>query len=385
MEHTSRVILDPDALAFNMNFLQKEMGPKVLISSVVKGNAYGHGIETYVPIAESCGIRHFSVFNYSEACRVQRSLSKRIPIMVMGHLPEADLEQAILNELEFFVFDFKRLQAAIYTARGLGKKALVHIELETGMNRTGFTKKVLLDQVVPFLLEHKAHYVLKGVCTHFAGAESIANYVRIEGQKRTFIRLRAEFLKAGLHPEYTHTCCSAAAITQKEMRYNMVRIGILQYGLWPSPEIKIELLRQKRLSVFQLHRVLSWESQLMVIKEVKMGEFIGYGNNYQAAEAMRIGVVPVGYADGYSRMLSNSGTVLIDGVRAAVLGNVNMNSIMVDLRNIPGAAVGDPVVLIGMDGENEISVASFGELSNQLNYELLSRLSMEIPRLNVQA
>ncbi|MBX9449704.1 MAG: alanine racemase [Taibaiella sp.] len=385
MRHTSNVILDPDALAFNIAFLQKEMGEDILISSVVKGNAYGHGIETFVPIAESCGIRHFSVFSYSEAQRVQRSLQQQLPVMVMGHLPEADLAQAIHDELEFFVFDLRRLEAAVQIARDLGKKALIHIELETGMNRTGFSKAILLAQVVPFLLEHKAHYVLKGICTHFAGAESIANYVRIEAQKQSFTHLRSEFLKAGLHPEYTHTCCSAAAITQKEMRYNMVRIGILQYGLWPSPEIKIELLRQKRLSVFQLHRVLSWESQLLVIKDVKMGEFIGYGNNYQAGEDMRIGVVPVGYADGYSRMLSNSGTVLIAGVRAAVLGNVNMNSIVIDLRNIPEAAVGDRVVLIGMDGDNEISVASFGELSNQLNYELLSRLSMDIPRIKAQA
>src|SRR5690606_8112791 len=144
----------------------------------------------------------------------------------------------------------------------------------------------------------------------------------------------------------------------KNMRFNMVRIGILQYGLWPSPEIKIEFLRKRKLSVFHLHRVLSWESRLLVVKDVKMGQFIGYGNNYQAAEDMRIGVVPVGYADGYSGMLRNSGTVLIDGVRAAVLGNVNMSSIVIDLRNIPNAEVGDRVVLIGMDGENEISVAS---------------------------
>src|SRR5690606_17020942 len=159
------------------------------------------------------------------------------------------------------------------------------------------------------------------------------------------------------------------------------RIGILQYGLWPSPEIKIEYMRHKKLSLFNLHRILTWKSKIMTIKQVKMGAFVGYGNSFQAAEDLSVGIVPVGYANGYSRVLSNSGTVIVNGKRVAVLGNVNMNSLVIDLRHIPQARPGDEVILIGEAGANEISVASFGELSNQLNYELLTRLPMDIPRL----
>ena len=122
----------------------------------------------------------------------------------------------------------------------------------------------------------------------------------------------------------------------------------------------------------------------MAIKNVKMGDFIGYGNAYQASENMTIGVVPVGYSDGYSRMLSNSGTVLIGGIRAGILGSINMNSLIIDLRYVENPNLGDTVTLIGSDGESEISVASFSELSNQLNYELLARLPIDIDRIPAQ-
>ncbi|AYD48379.1 alanine racemase [Arachidicoccus soli] len=381
MENTSNIYLDKKALAYNIDFLRKEMGEDVLISSVVKGNAYGHGIETYVPLAEASGIRHFSVFSAEEAIKVKGCLKGDIPIMIMGFLSEAQLEWAIENEVEFFIFDFKRLRHAIHHAKLLGKKALFHLELETGMNRTGFDYATLKKEVFPFLKENTTSFVFKGICTHFAGAESISNYLRIEEQKKVFLKLRNAVLKAGFEPEYTHTCCSAATIRLPKMRFNMVRIGILQYGLWPSPEIKIEYLRRKKLQAFNLKRVLTWKSELMSIKDVKMGEFIGYGNNYQTSENKRIGIIPVGYANGYSRVLSNIGRVLINDIRTAVFGNVNMNSLAIDLSNAPEAKVGDEVILIGEKGEHEISVASFGELSNQLNYELLTRLPMDIPRL----
>lgn len=380
MENTSTIVLDPEALAFNIDFLKKEFGEDVLISSVVKGNAYGHGIEDFVPLAQKCGIRHFSVFNTQEAHRVKASLSKPLPIMIMGQIAPTQMQWVIENEFSFFVYNMERLEAAIQIAQKLGQKARIHIELETGMNRTGFNQKTIIKDLIPFLLEHKKHYLLRGICTHFAGAESITNYIRIENQKKQFSKLRKLLLQVGLEPKYTHTCCSAAAIRYPKMRFNMVRIGIFQYGLWPSQEIKIEYLRRKKLTEYNLRRVLTWKTTLMALKKVNMGEYIGYGTSYQASEELSIGVVPVGYANGYSRTLSNSGRMLIRNVRTAVLGNVNMNSTTIDLNNVPDAQIGDEVVLIGtMDGM-EISVASFGELSNQLNYELLTRLPIDIPR-----
>ena len=380
-DFTSEILLDKEALIFNIEFLKEEMGPDVLISSVVKGNAYGHGIETYVPLAEECGIQHFSVFSAEEAIRVKRCLKANLPIMIMGYASDAQLKWAIENDIEFFVSDLQKLKTAIAISKDLGKKCLLHLEMETGMNRTGLSEVLLKQEVFSILLENRDFYILKGICTHFAGAENIANYIRLQNQKRIFLKLKKMFDDQGLIAEYTHTCCSAAALRFKNMRFNMVRIGILQYGLWPNQEIKIEYSIKKKLPIFNLKRVLTWKSEIMSIKKVKAGSFIGYGSAFQSSEDMEIGVIPIGYANGYSRALSNSGTVLIRQTRCLVLGNVNMNSLIVDLRNVPDVAVGDEVVLIGNDGINEISVASFGELSNQLNYELLTRLPLDIPRI----
>jgi len=383
MENTSEIILNPKALAFNLDFLRREMGPEVQISSVVKGNAYGHGIQAFVPLAEKLGIRHFSVFSTGEAARVNEVLKDQTSeIMIMGDIAPGELQWVIKSGFSFFVFDMARLREAIRVAIDLGIPARLHIELETGMNRTGFTHIAVTKEVIPFLLANKDHFTLSGICTHFAGAESIANYLRIERQQKRFIKTRKTFLEAGLLPKHTHTCCSAAAIRLVKMRFNLVRIGILQYGFWPSPEIKIEYLRYNKLPDFNLHRVITWKSRLMSVKKVAMGEFIGYGNSYQASEDMLVGIVPVGYSNGYSRTLSNSGRVLIRGVRTTVLGNVNMNSFVISLQQVRDAQVGDEVVLIGTEDNLEISVASFGELSNQLNYELLTRLPMDIPRIS---
>lgn len=381
MKHTSEIILEKKALDFNIDFLEKEMGENVLISFVVKGNAYGHGIETYAPMAAATGrVKHFSVFSADEALRLFKCLIHPIPIMIMGYMNKEELEWAIQYGIEFFVSDASRLKTAIELAQKLQKPALIHIELETGMNRTGIPEKQLAKVVFPILKNNETAYKLKGICTHFAGAENIANYARIQTQKKLFKKLLRQFDKQNLHSEYIHTCCSAAAIRFEDMRFNMVRIGILQYGLWPNQETKIEFLRKNHLSSFDLKRVLTWKTEIMAIKEVSMGEFIGYGVHYQAAHDMKIAIIPTGYSNGYSRILSNSGRVIINGVRTGVVGTVNMNVLMVDLTGVPPCKPGDEVILIGEEGEAEVSVSSFGELSNQLNYELLTRLPLDIPR-----
>ena len=379
--HTSEIILSKEALAFNLNYLRQEMGPEVRISSVVKGNAYGHGIESFVPMAESLGIEHFSVFNTEEAVRVKRVLKNpKSAIMIMGDTPAETLKWIIQSGISFFVSDIQKLQEAFHESKLLKKPAKIHIELETGMNRTGFDAATISKSVIPLLQDNRAYYELTGLCTHFAGAESIANYQRIELQQKRFIKMRSQFLLADLTPSITHTCCSAAAIRLPKMRFDLVRIGILQYGFWPSPEIKIEFMRKRKLPNFNLQRVMTWTTRLMSIKKVKMGAFIGYGNSYQASEDMLIGIVPVGYSNGYSRALSNSGRVLINGTRTSVLGTINMNLFAISLQQVENPKIGDKVVLIGAEKKQEISVASFGELSNQLNYELLTRLPSDIPR-----
>jgi alanine racemase len=380
MYSSSHIEISKSALKFNLDFIRKIIGEESKISSVVKGNAYGHGIETFVPIANKFGVEHFSVFSAEEALRVHKSVDSQAEIMIMGMMDKAQTAWAIENDVSFFVFDFERLQDAILFSQQTGKKAKIHIEVETGMNRTGFSIKEF-PKLKALLESAPDCWEFTGLCTHFAGAESIANYVRVKRQEASFRRAQLRFKKAHFVPKYNHTACSAAALRYPKTRMDMVRIGILQYGFFPSKEILIHYLTKKKEYEYPLRRVISWKSQVMSIKQVKTGEFIGYGTNYLANSDMTIATIPVGYSHGFNRSLSNQGRVLIHGQRVSVIGIVNMNMLSVDVSNLDSVKKGDEVVIIGHQGDLEISVSSFSDSSEQLNYEFLTRLPIDIPRI----
>ncbi|WP_200975524.1 alanine racemase [Echinicola sp. 20G] len=380
MQHTSHLEISKSAYRRNIKFLQKQLGNETVISSVVKGNAYGHGIENIVPIAEATGIRHFSTFSSDEAFKVYNSISKGSHIMIMGMVHNKDLEWIIQKDISFYVFEFDRLMAAIKASKKVGKKAKIHIEVETGFHRTGFEwneKEFLLD----ILEEHAEYLELVGLCTHYAGAESIANYVRVKNQIKRYVEFKDWFNQKGVHFPIYHTACSAASLSYPETIMDMVRIGIAQYGFWPSQETymsKFKQLAENRKN--PLKRLITWKSVIMSIKEVEIGDFIGYGNTYMAPRHMKVAMVPVGYCHGFSRMLSNLGKVLIQGKMISVVGNVTMNSITVDVTDLKEVKKGEEVVIIGKQKSSEITVASFSESTQQVNYELLTRLPQEIPR-----
>ena len=212
MAGTSFIEINRSALVHNLTFLRTYLGEKVKISSVIKANAYGHGIEEFVPIAESAGIDHFSVFSGDEAIRVCAVKKDETEVMVMGWMSSEELEWAVKNEVEFFVFEKEKLYEALSFAKKYDKKAIIHIEVETGMNRTGFTQKDL-HRIVKLLLENKDYFRVKGLCTHYAGAESIANHVRVQRQIKKYNRIYKWITNRGIHPEIRHTACSAAAMT----------------------------------------------------------------------------------------------------------------------------------------------------------------------------
>ncbi|MGF1584000.1 MAG: alanine racemase [Bacteroidales bacterium] len=377
MSGTSLIEISESAVTGNIRFLQKQFGDSVLISSVVKSNAYGHGIHCFVPIAEKAGIKHFSVFSVAEAKEVMKVKRSETVIMVMGWMDDQDLGWAVENQIEFFVSDIARMEKALEIAAA--KPAIIHVEIETGMNRTGMTVKEL-KKVCSIIYHNPGRFKLKGLCTHLAGAESIANHVRIQNQLALFLKYCRWMEQRGMVPEYKHVASSAAAIAYPETRFNMVRIGILQYGYWPSAETFIHCISKRDEKADPLTRVISWKSRVMSVKKVKRGEFVSYGTNYLATEDKKIAIVPVGYSHGYSRSLSNLGRVLINGKRVGVIASVNMNMLIADITKLAKVKAGDEVVLIGSQGELAISVASFSEFSNQLNYELLTRLPEGTPR-----
>ncbi|MGS2739950.1 alanine racemase [Sinomicrobium sp. M5D2P17] len=379
MHTNSTIELSLSALKKNLYFLKRTFGRDVKISSVVKGNAYGHGIKEFVHMASRCGIDHFSVFDSNEARKVKEVTKKTTEVMIMGFMEDDAISWAVANDISFFVFEKDRLQKAIRAAKKLNKKAGIHIEVETGMNRTGFGIREI-PGLIRLLQKEEEHLKFKGLCTHYAGAESVTNYYRVTEQIKVYKKIHSLFGTEGLTPEMRHTACSAAAMVYPETRMDMVRIGIMQYGLWPSPETFVSFLNKRKIKTDPLHRVISWKSEVMSIKKVKTGDFIGYGTSFMARQKMKIAVVPVGYSHGYSRSLSNQGRVLIHGRRCMVIGTVGMNMMIVDVSEITNLKKGHEVMMIGPQGQDDMSIASFSEYSDQLNYELLARLSKGIPR-----
>lgn len=378
----SRITLSRSALANNINFIKNQLKKGVVLSSVIKGNAYGHGIAEMVPALEALGVHHFSVFSSFEAQIVHQQLSQPATIMIMGNIAPEHQEWVIANNIHFFVFNFERLTTMSAIAKKQGKKAHIHVEAETGMNRTGFDQKDWKKLITQ--LKANKDMELVGICTHFSGAESITNYHRIQQQRKQFKKFNNLLVKNNITPQIKHTSCSAALMAYPNEQWDLVRIGILQYGLWPSRETYISYLTRKKLHEDPLKRLIRWESSIMDIKHVKKQQFVGYGTSLLAENDMIIASVPVGYSDGYSRSLSNQGKVIINETRLDVIGVVNMNMLLVDISNIANVHIGDPVVLIGSAGKADISIASFGELSKQLNYELLTRLDKNIKRTFVE-
>ncbi|WP_100628597.1 alanine racemase [Algoriphagus formosus] len=377
---TSRLEISAKAYRQNIRYIRSEIGPKPTISAVVKGNAYGHGIAQMVEIAERAGIRHFSTFSSDEAWLVRRHSTRKSEIMILGMLYDSELPDLIQAGIGFYVFDFDRLQKAIDVSRDLGIAAKIHVELETGFHRTGFDWEDRA-QLASLLQEAKDHVILEGLCTHYAGAESVSNYVRVKNQIAVYYDFKNFLSENNLFFNRYHTACSAATLIFPETIMDMVRIGIAGYGFWPTKETFFAKLKDlPKANKNPLKRLITWKSQVMSVKKVEMGEFVGYGNSFMALKNMLLAIVPVGYGHGYSRLLSNSGLVLIGGKHCQVVGTVTMNAIAVDVSHLKDVQIADEVVMIGKQKGKEITVASFSESTQQVNYELLTRLPRDIPR-----
>lgn len=376
---TSWIEISQSALKNNIQFIQSILPKLCIFSSVVKGNAYGHDIDIYAPLAYANGIRHFSVYSAQEAYRLKKVIPSDATILCMGNLTIEEMQWANEQNIEYYINSFKALNNAIEAAKKSNRKAIIHLELETGMNRTGVDLKDY-QNIWTLLEANDSWLMVKGICTHLAGAESITNYKRITEQIKRFRKIKKMNINLNIDIPQYHLACSAVAIRYPNQTYDLARIGIMQYGFFPNNETYMHYLLQNPGIENPLKRVMSWKSKIVDIKLVKAGEFIGYGSSYYTNIETKIAIIPVGYAYGYARSLSNHGRILINGHRVEVIGTINMNMLTADISSIPEVNIGDEVVLIGKQDGLEISVSSFSEFSNQLNYELLARLPMDIER-----
>jgi alanine racemase len=381
MASTSILEIKCKAIENNVQFIRQLIGPDVIISAVIKGNAYGHGIGVAIPALEFSGVSHFSVYSSSEAKDAYKVMDPSSTLLIMGFILEEDLKWVIQNQIEFYVSSLETLNSAIVWSQKLNKQARIHIDVETGMNRTGLSLKDF-KKAIPVIKEYSDFLMLQGFTSHLAGAESIANYNRIKKQLTVFKKRRKLLHENGIQPQLNHIASSAATISYPETRMDLVRTGILIYGYWPTKETFINYIHRKKDKTDPLKRAISWRTQVMSTKIVPEGEFIGYGLSFQAQSKMEIMILPVGYCNGYSRSLSNNGHVLVKGQRAEVIGSVNMNMIICDITSVKEKVnTGEEVVLIGQQGDMEISFTSFADMNNSLNYEILAHLPENIERV----
>ena len=371
MEESMRIYakVDLDAMEHNINEMEKLQKNPVPMMAVIKTNGYGHGAVEIAHLLETnpniCG---FAVATAEEAIELRSAGIKKM-ILILGFVFEKDYSRLIENEIRFCVFRYDLAKKISNIAVDMGKKAYVHIKIDTGMGRIGFVPG---PNAVAEIVEIAK---LKGICpegifTHFARAdERDKSYTKLQWTK--FLHIIQELEKCGVAFEIHHCANSAAILELPECAMDMVRAGITLYGLCPSNEVG----RQ-----YDLQPVLSLYSHIVHIKEISEGDCISYGGTYQATEKRRVATIPVGYGDGYPRAMSGKGFVLIHGKRAPILGRVCMDQMMVDVTDIPQAQLMDLVVLIGQDGNERITMEEVGEISGRFNYELACDLGNRIPR-----
>ncbi|MCI8357871.1 MAG: alanine racemase [Lachnospiraceae bacterium] len=377
MEQYARVYaeVDLEALHYNMEQMRRKISPNTRIMGIIKADGYGHGA---VPLGRELeGIDY--VFGYgvatAEEAFILREAGLKKPILVLGYTFPYAYEELIAKEIRTAVFRYDTLEELASCAKKQGKKAKIHIKVDTGMSRIGIRPD---ESGLAFIQKALSYDEVEaeGIFTHFAKADEAdkAPAFRQIDQMSRFIETAEK--KTGYRFPLKHCSNSAGILELERANMDMVRAGITLYGLWPSEEVSRDSI--------SLHPLLSLKSRLVCVKEVEKGAQISYGGTYTAEKNMRIATVPVGYGDGYPRGLSGKGTVLICGKRAPILGRVCMDQFMVDVENIPEAKEGTEVTLIGKEGEDRITMEELGALSGRFNYEFACNLGKRIPRVYVK-
>ena len=376
MRELTWIEIDRSALIHNVRTFRKLINGKKFYG-VVKANAYGHGVNLVAPVLVEAGVDGLAVHSLAEAIEL-RKLGIDKPILLLGYLPKSDAEEAVKNQIEVTVYNKDTIVALELAARKLKKKAYIHLKLETGTNRQGIT----YDQLDFFLklILSLDNVVLKGVSTHFANIEDTTEHHYARYQLNNFLKFKNYIESFNFQNPNFHCACTAATILFPETYFDMVRIGIGLYGLWPSKETYLSWLLIGKNKI-ELKPVLTWKTIVAQVKEVPQGSYIGYGCTYKTTRNTKLAVLPIGYSDGYDRLLSNKAYVLIKGKRAQVRGRVCMNIIMADISDIENVQLEEEVVLIGRQNSEVISADYLASLCGTIHYEFVSRLSPRIPRV----
>lgn len=368
--HRGYVSIDLDAIEENITNIKRNISADAEMMLVIKADAYGHGAARIAKEFEcEKGIWGFGVASLEEAMILRKEGIKN-KILVLGVVYPDQYADLIRERISATVFTDECAREISKTAKNMEIPASIHIKIDTGMSRLGAKSDIDAVKWIETLVQDN-WLQLEGVSTHFATADEKDQTFIIEQHKK-FKYVMDELNSRNIQVSNYHCANSATAITYPEYSYNLIRIGISQYGLYPSDDVNKNTLL--------LSPALSWHSVVSNIRYIQKGDTVSYGRAYQAKNDMCIATIPVGYADGYPRSLSNKGYVLINGMKARILGKVCMDQFMVDVTNIVGVEFMSPVVLVGRDGDSKIFIEELSQLSDKFNYEFVCGISKRMPR-----
>ncbi len=365
--HATWVEISLGAIRSNVNFIRQHTGVPVM--AIVKANAYGHGAVPAAHAALEGGASWCAVARVEEALELRRA-GLECPLLLLGLTPPGRYEEAIANQLSITIWEAAQVTAVASAAQRINRPARVHLKVDTGMSRLGILPEGVLE--LSQVIVASPGVIFEGLFTHFARADE-ADPSSADQQEERFRQVIDELENHGILPPVVHAANSAATLTRPKAWYNLVRMGISMYGLHPSPEC---------LNPTELRPALAWKTLLSQVKVLPPGQGVSYGHVYVTQGQERIGVVPIGYADGFRRVLNNQ--ALVGGQNVPVVGRVCMDQSMVQLDPVPAARAGDEVVLIGQQGEARITAEDVAQRWDTINYEVTCGIGARVPRIYVE-
>ena len=366
------VEINLDNLGYNVREIKKNIKPKTQIMAVIKADAYGHGSLGVIETLKKENINKFAVAVLSEAIEI-RNIFKGIQIILLGYTPDANLDEVIRWGITPTIYSLRQAKVLNQLAKKYNKKVAIHIDIDTGMHRVGLPVKYRSVEVIKEISEMENLY-LEGVYTHFAVADEVDKWYTLK-QIEKFKYIIDELKKLGVEIPIKHVSNSAAILDLPEFNYDMVRVGLLMYGHYPS-EI------QEKDKVIDLKQVMSLHSKIYHMRTLEKGESVSYGLTYTVNRESKTGLIPIGYADGYSRGLSNKGRVIIKGKNmvAKGAGIICMDKFVVDITGLDIDG-GDEVILFGEDEYNKVTPEEIANILGTISYEVLCSVSKRVPRV----
>ncbi|WP_127015309.1 alanine racemase [Anoxybacter fermentans] len=355
-----------DNYTHNIKVIKKRY-PETKIMAVVKADGYGHGAIQVAKAALLGGAERLAVAIVDEGIEL-REAGFKVPIQILGGTAEYQLEQVVDYDLIQTVFDLETARSLSRIAQKKGKEVKVHLKIDTGMGRIGVQPEEAGEMAAAILA--LPNLKLEGLMTHFATADEKDKSYTLEQLER-YLKALKDIESRGIKIDIKHVANSATIIDLPELRFDMIRPGIMAYGLWPSDDVD---------HTIDIRPVMEWKARIIYVKEVPAGTGISYGKTFVTKRKTRVATLPLGYADGYSRHLSNKGQVLVKGKRAPVIGRVCMDQTMIDVTDIEGVQVGDEVVLLGRQGNDFISAEEMASWIGTINYEVVCAVSKRVPR-----